>query len=260
MKDRLSLAIVVGLVFVVIYGVIDWHQSHSRTSAAPFEDAAEEPSGEVNVAGVTSDIATSTPLVNTAEVPAAPATSTGAAAELGDDEARAKFTKALHDLSSCLAMKSEPLDGAEPRLENWLSAIRGEMGDPVLQTEDWSSAEIETPEGEHRSIRVEMDYSGEDRIVRRVKYSKVGADGEPGEQIPLSKEQSEEPSDTFLASLESDGKIVKRETAQRLYFGGGEEIVVTEKNGKVYELDMSRAGRTFKCRPFDPDPNSCKCL
>lgn len=259
MKDRLSLVILAGLAVVVIYGVVDWHQSHPGNSAPAVEIADEDAAPDTGAASVRPETATQPPAEVTssdATGPVAPAATT----ELGDDEARVKFTKALHDLSSCLAMKSEPLDGAEPRLENWLSAIRGEMGDPVLQTEDWSSAEIETPEGEHRSIRVEMDYSGEDRIVRRVKYSKVGADGEPSELIPLSKEQSEEPSDTFLASLESDGKIVKRETAQRLYFGGGEEIVVTEKNGKIYELDMSRAGRTFKCRPFDPDPNSCKCL
>lgn len=260
MKDRISLAILAGLVVVVIYGLVDW-RSHHKASPAVSEKVESEAAPETPAVSpsVADSSASAAAPESQSEQPEAP-TTPPKAADVSDDEARAKFTRALRDLSACLAIKSEPVDGSEPRIENWLTAIRGDMGEPVLQTEDWSSAQIETPDGEKRVIKVEMDYSGEDRIVRRVKYSKVGADGEAGEPIPLSKEQTEEPSDTFLASLESDGKLINRERAQRLYFGGGEEIVVTEKDGRVYELDMSRAGHTFRCRPFDPDPNSCRCL
>ncbi|HRO66322.1 MAG TPA: hypothetical protein PL182_02020, partial [Pseudobdellovibrionaceae bacterium] len=67
------------------------------------------------------------------------------------------------------------------------------------------------------------------------------------------------PSETFKATLESDGEVIEREKSQRIYYETGEEIVVTEKNGQIVEIDMNRQGKNFSCRPFDPAEGTCGC-
>ncbi|MBX2988476.1 MAG: hypothetical protein KF802_11330 [Bdellovibrionaceae bacterium] len=177
-----------------------------------------------------------------------------------EDLIQARFAGALTAAGTCLGFNvPSPGDRVAPTLENWVSSVKPELGEVVLQTEDWSTADLTTPGGEKRRLRIEMDYSGEDRIVRRVKYFRVGED-ESLEPIPLDDQNSADPSETFLASLESDGQITRRERSERIYFPSGEEIVVTERDGRVYELDMTRGGKTFRCKPDDPSPDACRCL
>lgn len=171
--------------------------------------------------------------------------------------AAAAFGSALQAMTSCLKLPAAGGGSADPTLDNWVNAVRSELGEPVIQTEDWNNIEIRTAAGETRIIRVEMDYSGEERIVRRLSYTKFGPQGK-SEEIPLDTQQTEDPSETFIASLEGDGQVVAREKSQRIYFGTGEEIVVTEKNGRVTEIEMSRNGRNFKCTGADTSAR-CQC-
>ncbi|MBX3041979.1 MAG: hypothetical protein KF789_14830, partial [Bdellovibrionaceae bacterium] len=60
-------------------------------------------------------------------------------------------------------------------------------------------------------------------------------------------------------TLESNGEVLERERSQRLYYETGEEIVVTEKDGQIIEIDMNRQGKSFSCRPFEPDETACGC-
>jgi hypothetical protein len=178
-------------------------------------------------------------------------------APLGDEQIRVAFSAAVKDIGPCLALQNPVGEGVEPTLEGITSTLRAEMGDIVLQTEDWSVVNLQTPDGEQRRIRVEMDYSGEDRVVRRVKYQRIVA-GDIVE-IPLSSEQAEDPNDTFMASLESDGQVQSREKAQRAYFAGGEEVVAQEKDGRLTSVDVSRNGKTFRCNLTEGTP-FCRCL
>lgn len=169
------------------------------------------------------------------------------------------FGQALRDAGTCLELKTGGGDAAEPTLENWMAVMRGEIGEPVIQTEDWSVIHLDVG-GEKRRIRIEMDYGSDERVVRRLKYFKVDAAGNPGEQIALTKEQSEDPTETFIASLEKDGQTTAMEKMQRIYFQNGEEIVVTEKNNRVADIEMNRNGRSFRCQKMDSIESFCKCL
>lgn len=254
-----SWILVAMLLGVIAYGIHDW-----RSDRGP-DPLFEEPIEDGTAAAETTPADPETMPMDDEEPPPAaePApvapTAAPAPAAMSSDQVRERFGQALRTMGPCLGLTTVPGgDRVEPTLDNFIQSVRGEVGESVLQTEDWSMAELTTSSGEKRILRVEMDYSGEDRIVRRVKYSRVNADGS-SEPIPLAPEQAEDPTETFIASLESDGQVQTREKAQRIYFGGGEEIVVTEKNGLIDEISMSRSGRLFRCRPSDPNPDSCAC-
>lgn len=175
------------------------------------------------------------------------------------DQAEARFAKALLDAGTCLGIDVVPMgENAAPRLDEWLGGVRRDLGDPLIDTEDWSVTTLLTPSGQRRFLRFEIDYSNPENVVRRVSYYEDRGDG-TATTIPLNPEQATEPSDSFRATLEQDGEVVERERSRRLYFDSGAEIVVTEKNELIEEIEMNRFGKSFSCRPFDPSPYSCQC-
>lgn len=253
MRNWQTIILSVILASIVAYGIHDWR---SHREGADLDDDAETATVNRQRGGAqirTTDRPESASPTAPAATPGSPAAPT-----VNEEQIRERFTAALHEMGPCLGIKAQPPGNSlEPTLDNWMETIKGDLGEPVLQTEDWSMAEITTGSGEKRRLRVEMDYSGADRIVRRVHYSRVT--GETQEPIPLTTEQSEDPSETFLASLESDGTVTDRERAQRVYFGDGAEVVVTEKNGKIADITMNRSGHSFHCTPGDATQESCKC-
>lgn len=256
MRNWQTIVLSVILASIVAYGIHDWR---AHREGADLDDDGSSYTVSRNRGGA--QVQSAVPSQNTSPTTvsnSAPAPTTTSVPAVNEEQVREHFTAGLHELGNCLGVKTQvPGGGLEPTLENWMETIKGDLGEPVLQTEDWSTAELTTNSGEKRRIRVEMDYSGADRIVRRVRYSRVN--GESQEPIPLTTEQSEDPNETFLASLESDGTVSDRERAQRIYFGDGSEIVVTEKNGKISDVTMNRSGRSFHCAPGDANQESCKC-
>lgn len=178
---------------------------------------------------------------------------------LSPEMAARKFARAIVDAGSCLGISMiAPGGPAPPTLAEWTASVRNDLGDPVVTTEDWSVTTIRTPSGEKRHIRFEIDYSDPVNVVQKLSYYVDRGDG-TAQTIPLDPEQAVNPSETFKATLESDGEVLEREKSQRLYYETGEEIVVTEKDGQVVEIDMNRQGKSFSCRPFDPGEDTCGC-
>lgn len=152
---------------------------------------------------------------------------------------------AWQDMEACLDLGTAQVDSAGT-VDSWIMGLRTSLGEPVLQTEDWSEVELQTPSGERRRVHVGMDYSGDDRIVRRLTYERYLPDGSK-EPIQLAPEQAIDPSDTIIATIESDGQATTRQRFQRIYFENGEEILVREQNGQAVDLEVNRGGRQFKC-------------
>lgn len=231
-----------------------WKACHHPAEAPVIADDGETANEPANPVRASNE--SEAPVEN--QNPGAPLTTTPPPLDL--QGIRTRFASGVNQAATCLGLQfTAGSDQVEPTLDTWMGYVKPELGEPVLQSEDRSVVEIQTSTGEHRQIRVEMDYTGEDRIVRRVKYTKVNPDG-TSTPIPLSPEQAEEPSETFLASLESDGQVSRREKSQRIYFPNGEEIVVTERDGRISDLEMSRNGRSFRCKPEDSSPDACHCL
>lgn len=244
------------LILIIFFTIVWWWRRHDARRAKAKENI-EETETDFEMPRPTNSImptAASEP-----GTPAAPPVTASLPPPSDTDPAQTAqaFGQMMQGMASCLQLSKLSVADTEPSTENFLSALRGDLNEPVIQTEDWNTTHITLPGGEVRRLRIEMDYSGEDRVVRRLRYYRLGSGG-AAEEIPLSKEQSEDPSDTFVASLEADGQVTSSERSQRIYFGTGEEIIMTEKNGRVSDMEMSRNGHTFRCSKVE-SLAACTC-
>lgn len=170
------------------------------------------------------------------------------------------FAHRLVDLGKCLDIQADVIeDKVPPTVDNLVNSIKRDLGESVVQTEDWSNTQILLPDGEKRNIRIEVDFNSDEKISRRLKYYSVQED-QVTKSIPLPEDQIVEPSDSFVASLEKDGQIVSVEKAQRIYFANGEELSILEKNNMISSAELSRNGKSFKCTDLDTETGNCRCL
>jgi len=180
--------------------------------------------------------------------------------QVSDAEIKGQFLESLKGLGACLDIKNTvDQDQSEPTLDNMVYSLRNEIGDPVIHSEDWSNTHITLPSGEQRRIRIEMDYEADDRIVKKLKYFGVDKENLPV-PIPVDKDLATDPQESFISSLEKDGKVSMREKGERVYFQNGEEIVFVERNGRLLDIEMNKAGRTFKCTNLNAPKANCNCL
>lgn len=175
-------------------------------------------------------------------------------------EVMKNFAQNLRALGTCLDTPSYvPGDEIDPSLQTLIDSIRGEWGEAVISTEDWSQIEMQTPEGEKRRLRVEMDFDNESVVQRKLKLMAVDASGATT-PIPVPEEQAIEPSETTIASMESGNTILNREKYERHYFQNGEEIVARQLNGMIVDMEVNRGARSFKCAKMNEPGGTCQCI
>lgn len=170
------------------------------------------------------------------------------------------YAQKLRELGTCLDTRnSVPGEELEPSLQVLIDSVRGEWGESVINTEDWMQVELQTPEGDLRRIRVEMDFDNETQVQRKLKFMNVTKDGQTS-PIPIPEDQAVEPSDSLIASLEAGNKILGREKFERIYFQNGEEIVARQKDGFIAELEVNKGPKTFKCLKLNEEGADCQCI
>lgn len=170
------------------------------------------------------------------------------------------FAQHLRALGPCLeTTNTVPGDELEPSLQTVIDSVRGEWGESVISTEDWMQVEMETPEGEHRRLRVEMDFDNDSQVQRKLKFMTVDQSGQTA-PISVPEEQAIEPSDSLIATLESGNRVLSREKFERIYFQNGEEIVARQVNGFVADLEINKGPRTFKCSKMNESSATCQCI
>lgn len=205
------------------------------------------------------------PPVETSTAKPAPATgeATSSAGFLPTQMAEpAKFSayqKSLKEMSECLNMKVGALDPkAEINFDYFNSMISADLGDIVTQNEEWTAVDLRTSSGEIRRIYVE--YSGEETPPKKtLKYYAVGAGGERRE-VPLSKEQMTNPSEALIASLEKDGEVLARSVSRRIFYQNGDDLLLVERNGKIYSFQLPHDGKTYSCWGADTAATmTCQC-
>lgn len=181
-----------------------------------------------------------------------------AASESNEALARSNMTFMLNKLSECTEIKNSASDAnAEPTLQTVLDSVQSDLGEPVIRSEDWNSTEVLLNDGSRRIIRMETVYEDDD-IVKKLKYYQVGEQGLT--PLELTREQSINPNDSFLASLEKEGEVINREKSERVFFQNGEEVMFVEKNGKILNSEIIRAGKSLKCGEFGQQSFRCQCF
>ncbi len=164
----------------------------------------------------------------------------------------------LTSLVDCTEIKNSlPSNPVEPTLSSILDSVQAELGEPVIRSEDWNSTEIRLPNGSRRLIRLETVYEDND-IVKKLIYYDITKDALL--PIELSSDQAVNPSETFIASLEKEGEVMNREKSERVFFQNGEEVMYTEKNGKLLTSEIIRAGKSLKCGDYGQQSFRCQCF
>lgn len=167
--------------------------------------------------------------------------------------------KNLKEMSVCLNMKMSAFaENEQMSLQVLENIISPDLGDIVATMEDWSATDIKTGAGEVRRIFIETKESANGEPLRKLKYYSMSSGGQ--KEIPLSKEQSSNPSDTVIGGLEADGQMIGKSVARKVYFQNGDDLSVVERDGRVYAFELAHDQKTFKCTGFDASASmSCSC-
>lgn len=159
-------------------------------------------------------------------------------------------------LKSCLGVIPSPAQeqGGSALSQSNLFGTMSSLGEVVLQSEDWSEKDIVVEGGKTRRIRLEVNLEEEENLgMQRLRYYEIQSDGWL-KDLPLNQDQSVAPDQNLIASLESEGKLIREAKKERAYFPGGEELVYGSVNGQVRNLELHRFDKTLKC-----DGPQCQC-
>lgn len=130
------------------------------------------------------------------------------------------------------------------------------FGEAIATQTDWQSVDLRTSIGEVRRLFVEFIQT-EGSFQKRLTYYSY-KDGSP-QEISLSPNQKNNPSDILLASLESDGDVMARSRAQKVFYKNGSKLQVVEKSGMLFAFSLPRNGAVFSCSNLDKASLSCRC-
>lgn len=180
--------------------------------------------------------------------------------QMEDPQRFEMFQKHLKEMSQCLHVKMNSLDPqSELSFDTFSSAISPELGDIVTKEMAWAVTDIRTKTGEVRRIHIERNFDADEGAPRLLKYYSVEADGSQKE-IPLPKEQTTNPTDTLVASLEADGDLIGNSSAQLVYYKNGDDMMFVERNGKIYSFEVPHEGKTYSCTGADSSETmKCAC-
>lgn len=180
--------------------------------------------------------------------------------KMEDPERYGLLQKNFKELGNCLHIEVGTLDQNEDvNFETLNEIVAPELGQVVHQEEEWTSTDIKTSSGEVRRIFIQNSGADTGSITRHLKYYAMAPQGGQKE-LPVSKEQAVNPSDTLIASLESDGQLVTKSTARKFFYQNGDDLNVVEKNGQIYSFGLGHEGAFFSCQGVDSAKTiSCTC-
>ena len=180
--------------------------------------------------------------------------------QMEDPELLKSYQKALKEMSVCLNMRVSAMDPqAQMNFDYFNSLISEDLGDIVAQEEDWVVTDVRTKSGEYRRVYVENHVDANGATSRKLKHLSITPGGMQSE-LPLTPEQSASPSEALIASLEADGDVVSRSVSRRIFYQNGDDLVLVEKDGKIYSYSLPHDGRTYSCTGADSAATMvCQC-
>lgn len=178
--------------------------------------------------------------------------------EMEDPKIFSMWNENLKTMAICLNMKTKALTkDQDVSFENINQAINEDLGEVVAQYEDWTATDIRTPTGEVR--RIHLKYNNEvEPPTRKLTYYTYKNGKE--EVLPLTPEQANNPNDTAVASIEGDGRVFGQTISRRIAYINGDDLLLTERNGKVYSYSLHHDGARFTCTGADKSSTfKCSC-
>ncbi|MFS4460214.1 hypothetical protein [Bdellovibrio sp. HCB2-146] len=166
------------------------------------------------------------------------------------------FENRLQEIADCLKIKPGKPDEDSTDMDFFSlnSALAEKFGGYRDEDDLWASTELKTPSGEHR--RLLIDFREGQPALR---YVVVQPDGSQ-KNIELTPEQSNEPSEALIASLESDGQVTGRARARVVNYAYGQQLTLQEIDGKIYSYKLSQGDKVYSCqRPTKTGVPNCSC-
>ncbi|WP_413289136.1 hypothetical protein [Bdellovibrio sp. HCB337] len=165
----------------------------------------------------------------------------------------------LRKIGECLQIKNVLDETAPLSFDALHDSVKNELGDLVSKEFDWKNVHTTLPNGEKRRIRMEVEAKTEETSGIRIKYYGVDAEDLPV-PLPLPEDQSWNPSEAFVASLEGEGQTTLREEAHRGLYTQGSELYYVERNGALSELEILHHGKSVKCQDMQSAQGHCTCF
>lgn len=180
--------------------------------------------------------------------------------KMEDPERFDLIQKNIKGLGQCLHIEVGTFDKSDDlNFETLNELVARDLGEVVHQEEEWTSTDIKTTSGEVRRIFIKNSSADTGSVTRQLKYYSMNPQGGQKE-LPLSKDQEANPSETLIASLESDGQLVAKSTARKFFYQNGDDLNVVEKNGQIYSFGLGHEGAFFSCRGVDSAKTiNCAC-
>lgn len=169
-----------------------------------------------------------------------------------------RIVRELNGLSACVGFTSVQFSSNDRQSSQFIEKLQDAFGPIQSTSEDWSRRSIKTPQGEERSLKIEVT-AGDDGVIHRHLTYYGSLDETEESIIHVSEELRQNPSDTLIASLTSDGEIVMHEKFVTLYFATGEHATLLERNGQVADFKYELNGKSFQCRNMDQPQVGCSC-
>lgn len=176
------------------------------------------------------------------------------------DDINATFTEQIKLISKCFNFQFNTVNPViEPTAENIINLLGPFVGEGVIKMEDWSQRDLKHADGSMIRIRTEMDYEDEANPVRRVQLFKLNNQGMPLLQN-IDPQQSINPTETFIESLQGDAQPTSFESGNRIYYQDGEELVFVEQSGRLNSFSFAKGDKTFTCSMINSNRGNCQCM
>ena len=165
------------------------------------------------------------------------------------------FEKRLEDLAGCLKLRDIKASEESENLDFFSlnASLSNKFGGIKRQEDLWASTELQTSNGTRRRLFVDFR-----QAQPSLRYLEVQQDGSQ-KNLDLSPDQMAEPSESLIASLESDGQILGRARERLISYQYGQKIQVREVDGKVYSFKVTQGAKTFSCGPDGSKNMNCLC-
>ncbi|MNL37069.1 hypothetical protein D3C87_1591900 [compost metagenome] len=163
----------------------------------------------------------------------------------------------FNQVTKCLDVDAQNFETEDMRPEKFVAKMQETFGGITMKSEDWSRRRIRMKSGEERSIRIELDENDEGKVVKKLTYYGSASES-PESVLPISREQTDNPSETLIASLVSDGELLATEKSYTLYFNNGPQATYLERDGVVVGFHFDLNGKSFQCENMDRQ-GQCTC-
>lgn len=251
MKDRHILLVAAALVFVMAFFYIKGKKHRKHIDEAEVEESLEiEPVKDLKPAVIAGAAPASYDTTQTTAVPQNPVV---------NETVMRNFAERMKEVEKCLHLG--PLNigqQADPTPDGLLALLRPNLGESVVQIDDWSQFDITDKSGTKKRIRVDYDYPDGVTPNRRLSSYTLNSYGAL-EIDNLTSDQTDNPNEAYVESLKEGAQVTSEERAARVYFAQGEEVAFAIKNGKLDSFNISRSEYSVNCSGLSEETSKCSC-